>query len=50
MLLMLDYRFPKVMYSLEGKRASDTLWEETLADLNWVGVRGILSAMGKSNA
>lgn len=45
-----SYRFPKVMYSPEGKQASDILWEETLEDLDWAGVRGILSAMGKRNA
>lgn len=38
------------MYSPEGKKAGDTLWEETLADLDWAGARGILAAMGKGNA
>ncbi|KAL4782683.1 hypothetical protein BJX76DRAFT_332216 [Aspergillus varians] len=43
------HAFPKIMYSLEGRQASDTLWQETLADLDWAGVRGILSAMGMKN-
>lgn len=38
------------MYSPDGKKAGDKLWEETLEDLNWTSVRGILSAMGKGNA
>ncbi|KAL4916377.1 hypothetical protein BDW62DRAFT_218736 [Aspergillus aurantiobrunneus] len=43
------YPFPKVLYTPEGKRAGDKLWEETLAELEWANVRGILSPIGKGS-
>ncbi|KAL3476264.1 hypothetical protein BJX99DRAFT_144034 [Aspergillus californicus] len=39
--------FPKIMYSRDGKRAADMLWEETIEELDGAGVRAILSSIGK---
>ncbi|KAL4940090.1 hypothetical protein BDV06DRAFT_230612 [Aspergillus oleicola] len=41
------YPFPKIMYSPDGKAGGDKLWEETLDEFEWAGVRGILASMGK---
>ncbi|KAJ0423163.1 hypothetical protein BJY00DRAFT_299767 [Aspergillus carlsbadensis] len=40
------FPFPALMYTEHGKRATEMLWEETLADLDFAGVRGILASMG----
>ncbi|KAL3484853.1 hypothetical protein BJX62DRAFT_229979 [Aspergillus germanicus] len=42
------YPFPAVMYTERGKRATEMLWEETLADLDFAGARGILASMASA--
>ncbi|KAL4924094.1 uncharacterized protein BDV17DRAFT_301290 [Aspergillus undulatus] len=43
------HAFPKIMYTGDGKKAGCKLWEETLAEFEWAGVRGILASMGKGS-
>jgi hypothetical protein len=35
------------MYTPEGKQIIDRLWEETIAELNFADVQGILDGMKK---
>ncbi len=35
------------MYTPEGKKVTDGLWEETLKELEFAGVRDILESMGR---
>ncbi|KAL3471260.1 hypothetical protein BJX99DRAFT_250590 [Aspergillus californicus] len=42
------YAFPKVMHTADGKKATEKVWEETIAELEWADVRGILASMKKS--
>ncbi|KAL2784175.1 hypothetical protein BJX66DRAFT_348600 [Aspergillus keveii] len=42
------YPFPAVMYTELGKRATEMLWEETMADLDFAGVRGIIASMASA--
>ncbi|KAL5332485.1 hypothetical protein BJX70DRAFT_129847 [Aspergillus crustosus] len=39
------YPFPKVMFKTDGKKATEKVWEEALAELQWADVRGILASM-----
>jgi hypothetical protein len=36
------------MYTELGKRATEMLWEETMADLDFAGVRGIIASMASA--
>jgi hypothetical protein len=36
------------MYTPEGKAATERLWDETLVELNFAGVKDILNSMQKS--
>ncbi|KAL4947712.1 hypothetical protein BDW69DRAFT_204127 [Aspergillus filifer] len=39
------YSFPKIMYTPDGKKGGENLWEETLDEFEWTGARGILASM-----
>lgn len=39
------FRFPPLLYEEEGKWAAERLWNETMAELEFFGVRGILDSM-----
>ncbi|KAL9598457.1 MAG: hypothetical protein Q9219_004493 [cf. Caloplaca sp. 3 TL-2023] len=39
--------FAPMLYTVEGKRSIDRLWEETLDELEFAGVRGILKLTGE---
>jgi hypothetical protein len=36
-----------MLYTPEGKKTMDRLWEETLAEFDFAGARQIIEAMGK---
>jgi hypothetical protein len=38
-------RFPSLMYTAHGKDTIERLWQETLNEFDFVGIRGILEAM-----
>ena len=40
-------RFPKMMYTIEGKKAMERLWVETMVELEFANVREILTALEK---
>ncbi|KAL4794275.1 hypothetical protein BDV19DRAFT_390335 [Aspergillus venezuelensis] len=44
------YPFPKIMYTPDGKTDGEKLWEETLDEFEWAGVRGILASMKRRSA
>lgn len=39
------HRFVDLMYTPEGKQIIERLWQETLAELGFAGVQGILEGM-----
>ncbi|KAL4967006.1 uncharacterized protein BDV14DRAFT_188647 [Aspergillus stella-maris] len=41
---------PKIMYTPDGKVDGERLWEETLDEFEWAGVRGILASMERRSA
>jgi len=41
------FRFINLVYTPEGEKLKDTLWEETMAELEFAGARGILEGMRK---
>ncbi len=43
------FPFHRMMYTLEGKKTTERLWEETLVELEFAGVRNILDSMHKPN-
>ncbi|KAG0650068.1 Short chain dehydrogenase yanD [Hyphodiscus hymeniophilus] len=42
-------RFAAMLYTTEGKQLTEKVWKETLDELDFAGVRGILEAMRASN-
>jgi hypothetical protein len=45
LLLLRLYRFAALLYTPEGKVVIERVWEETLAELEFAGVRPILESM-----
>jgi hypothetical protein len=43
------HRMNALMYTPEGKQTVNTLWDETLSELRFAGVREILHSMGPKN-
>lgn len=41
----MKFRFAAILYTLEGKVLIQRIWEETLAELEFAGVRRILEPM-----
>lgn len=39
-------RFPKIMYTEEGRNAMERLWMETVVELEFAGVKQILGLAG----
>lgn len=39
------FRFAALLYTPEGEVLKERVWEETLAELDFAGVRGILEQM-----
>jgi hypothetical protein len=44
-LLIDGFRFPALLYTPEGKVLIERVWEETLDELDFAGVRQILESM-----
>ncbi|KAL1849867.1 hypothetical protein Daus18300_013124 [Diaporthe australafricana] len=42
--------YPAMYYTEEGKKMRDRLWEETMEELNFVGVSGIVSKLAQSRS
>lgn len=45
---LLVIRYPKYWFSAEGQKARDSLWEETLEELNFAGASKIIHDMQKA--
>lgn len=44
-MLKLATRYPEVCYTEEGEEFGGRLWEETMRELDFAGVRGIILGM-----
>lgn len=47
MILIVCDRFPKLMYTDEGRKATERLWNETMVELDFAGVKQRLAATGQ---
>jgi hypothetical protein len=43
-------RFHQMMYTPEGQKTTERLWEETLDELNFAGVKEIINSMSQRYA
>lgn len=41
----MKFRFVPIMYTIEGKKIVEKLWEETMQELSFANVQGILNDM-----
>lgn len=39
------YRFNSILYTSEGKELIEKVWQETMGELSFADVRGIVSSM-----
>jgi len=46
-LLMIGGRMAPIVYTTEGKRISERLWEETMAEFEFVKAKEIIRGVGK---
>ena len=45
LLMICVVRFASYLYTTEGRVVTQRVWDETLAELDFAGVRGILESM-----